>query len=235
MRGEDTPGREGSRRGPTTGTLGTGVKHQADRPTASRQDTITAGRVGPPLEEDISGWTGAPAGRSVGRRRFGALLMGGFISLTSGCAGILGNSAEDEIMETYREGYSKYTTGADLQNQAVIAYQSDEYATVAQRVQSALEALDAALDSFRSTREVATEAEITPARRIAGAAVRKTELLIEASALLRQTAKGFETGEYEEAQSAYESYRARMAEFEQVDLYPPRALEREMDSGLFDL
>lgn len=171
---------------------------------------------------------------TVTRRQVGALLGTAAIPLTSGCNSLFGG-VEKRLLETYREGYAAYQSGTDLHNEAVIAYRSDAYTEVESDIEDALKSLTSARTSFESTRTMAADNDIGKAAQIAASAVEKTSLLIEASELLGDTARGFRTGNYEAAQGSYDDYRDRVREFERAEIYPPKVLGQQLDTGLLYL
>ena len=171
----------------------------------------------------------------VTRRQVASILGTASMPLASGCTSILGPSAEDRLLQTYQEGFSSYKSGTELHNEAVIAYRSDAYTEVQNSIQEALDPLASARESFRTTRDIASENGMAEARQIAESAVKKTQLLIEASGLLSDTATRFHNDNPEQAQESYDAYRDRMTEFDRVQIYPPRVLEERLDSGIFDL
>ena len=171
---------------------------------------------------------------NLSRRRIGSVLGTGLFVGLAGCSSILGNSAEDRVMEAYQAGFKQYQTGAELHNEAVIAYRSDEYKKVETKIQEALPDLQSASDEFQTTKQIAVEEGLAEPETIASTAIEKTRLLIESSKLLKETATGFKTENYEQAQTSYDSYRSRIAAFEEAEMYPPRVLSQSLDSSFFD-
>jgi hypothetical protein len=173
-------------------------------------------------------------GRPLSRRRTLAALGSTGIAALAGCTSLLGRGPEDRVLERYRQGFTAYRDGAEMHNEAVIAYTGDHYGEVVSTLERVIDDLESARGSFEQSREVASEAQLEDAVAIAEAAIRKSRLLIESSRLLADTATGFDTGEYGAAQEAYDAYRDQMAEFNQARIYPPRVLAEQLDTGVFD-
>lgn len=153
----------------------------------------------------------------------------------SGCTSVLGKSEADQLLEHYQDGYSRYKTGAEKHNDAVIAYRSDEYEHVQQLITNAIDQLRQARTAFESAHDLATDLDDPDVRRIVSSALEKSRLLIEASKLLQETAAGFSNEEYEAAQERYEDYREKSRTLQETEMMAPARLAERVDTGLLDL
>lgn len=153
----------------------------------------------------------------------------------AGCGSVLRNPKADELLEKYQDGYSSYNSGAEKHNEAVISYRSDEYETVQSLLDEALTHLGEAKTAFKKAQQLAKEVENTDANAIATSAREQTELLIEASNLLKSTAEGFANNNYDSAQQSYDNYKETAAKISNRDLTDPKTLHEVVDQGVFDV
>lgn len=231
--------RRGDALGPPYGTL---REYLGQTPSGPTSDATT------PLSQQKPDWTATRhrriferysssygPQRGVKRRKIVLLVGMTCTSVLSGCTSVLGSSPEERLLETYREGYSDYKKGVELHNDAVIAYKSDANSEVERKIDDALGPLSTARDSFQLARDIAADNQLSEARKIVASAVERTRLLIEASRLLRETARQFRTDNPEKAQESYDAYRARHLEFEKTEIYPPQVLEERLNTGILDL
>lgn len=172
--------------------------------------------------------------RMASRRQIMGTVVALGIPSLAGCNSVLGDPKADRLLENYEEGYSKYNTGTEIHNNAVLKYRGDEYEQVIQLIEDALAPLKQAKNAFETCRGLAQDLDNQDALSIVSSALDQTRLLIEASELLRETAKGFKNEQYESAQSSYDSYKVTAAELSNSNLTDPRVFEQVLDQGLLD-
>lgn len=168
------------------------------------------------------------------RRRILQLSAVGATSSLAGCSTIVSNEDAERLIELYENGYTNFEEGASIHNEAVIAYQDDEYDEVQEKMDSALPILERALVSFGDAKPLAVKLQNRDAERIVEAAIEKSKVLIQASKLLRATAKEFGNENYDTAQNKYDEYRETAQVLTQKEIVPPQMLEERVDTGLFD-
>jgi hypothetical protein len=171
---------------------------------------------------------------TISRRKTMRGLFVAAMPAITGCNSVLGSSKKDELLEKYQDGFSTYKTGAEKHNEAVIAYRSDDFDTVQSLLDEALTELEKAKPAFEQSRQLAKEIDNADAIEIITAAVEQTNLIIQASNQLQNTANGFANGNYESAQESYEDYKDTAAELSNRDLAEPKTLNQKLDEGMID-
>lgn len=213
-------------------------------PTADSRDSIPSPSSLGTDHPGVNGEPGVSARKSsvstdqhstISRRLLLRSVVVASIPGVAGCSSVLGTPKADRLLDRYQAGFSKYKTGAEQHNEAVIAYRSDEYEEVQRLIEAALEPLEEARTAFVTARDLAEEIDNADAIAIVSKAVEQTELLIEASKLLRETARGFANENFDSAQESYESYRETALQLSNRELTAPRVLQEYLDQGILDL
>lgn len=133
------------------------------------------------------------------------------LPVLTGCTAVVRGDREETLIERYGTGIASFNDGADRHNDGVVEYRSDEYTKATTVLGEARSSLTEAHEAFLEAKRLATESGNPDAERICSEAVAKTETLLEATILLRDSARWFADGDYEQAQSAYDQYQEKYA------------------------
>lgn len=158
-------------------------------------------------------------GRQVGRRRFltRGVSVGTLVTL-SGCLAPLRSGRKKRMITRYETGVEAYRTGANRHNEGVIAYRSDEHDAAVDALEAASTELGKAVADFEDAHRLARELDNDRAVQITKGAVTKSRRLLEVTDLLAESAEGFATDDFEQAQSAYDEYKEKRGSVNQGSL-----------------